>query len=466
MDSIFSHFIARGERDEQMKRLSYADWFLEAVPEIEFKSDERLFYEFLDYCVDLNIPVTYKYLQVWLSTELKEVLHATNVHVTGCESLRFEDPLAFETAYRTTVEVLSDDFNVLEAMESAIDDFKVEVASYFTRQRKQKLTQALADTFERLNATEDSDDAADFAIDALTMAKDIYDVTKLEDLDLDDIENRDKYVMITDSGIPAIDKDSMGASTSQLIGIEAQPGTGKTRFVIGTYAYRALTIYSRNVAFFALEQKKSEIKAMFEACHMFWMFNIQISDTMIRHNDIPDEIRAQYEAAKYDLWESGKYGKLSIFEEDFVEETFIRRINILDKLHGPFDLIIIDYMGMIEGKSKDATIYTITKYSYKHFKRYVRRHNKVGIAVAQFNTEGIEAGKADKEITTNMAEGGIAVYKNTDYNIAISMTPTMRLQQKRRFSQPKVRGSAGFPSFIADTRLGFCYFKQVVNQAV
>ena len=65
-----------------------------------------------------------------------------------------------------------------------------------------------------------------------------------------------------------------------------------------------------------------------------------------------------------------------------------------------------------------------------------------------------------------MAQGGIAVYRNTDYNIAMSMTETMRLQQKRRFSQPKVRSSAGFPSFIVDTRLGFCYFKQVVQKDV
>ena len=51
-------------------------------------------------------------------------------------------------------------------------------------------------------------------------------------------------------------------------------------------------------------------------------------------------------------------------------------------------------------------------------------------------------------------------------SLAISMTETMRLQQKRRFSQPKVRASAGFGSFIADTRLGFCYFKQVVQKSV
>ena len=46
------------------------------------------------------------------------------------------------------------------------------------------------------------------------------------------------------------------------------------------------------------------------------------------------------------------------------------------------------------------------------------------------------------------------------------MTETMRLQQKRRISQPKVRASAGYGSFIVDTRLGFCYFKQVAQKEV
>lgn len=471
MDTIFTHFISRGEPAEANKRLAYASWFVSTIPLSEFEGDEKLFCEYIDYSVNLSIPITYKYLQVWLNTELREVLHKTGVHLAGCESLRFEDPVSFETAYRTTVDVMSDTFNVLEAMESDVNDFPSEVAAYFTRRRNERLTQALAETFDVLNNTNSSEDAAEFALDSINTIKDVYDASNLEDLNFDNGNPDDiTMVKVSDCGLPAIDTDSGGVFTSQLIGIEAQPGTGKTRFALGTYCYRAVTIFKKNVLFLTLEQKEAEIRAMMIACHMFWMFNVQISDKMILTGDIPEELRAKYEAAKFDLFESGKYGKFVCKEVDLYVETFITKLRTYDKLLGPFDLICIDYMGLIESKpaqyKKVLTEYEIIKIAFKQYKKYLRRSGKAGIAISQFNREGIQAGKNDKEITTEMAQGGIAVYRNTDYNIAMSMTDTMQLQQKRRFSQPKVRASAGFPSFIVDVRLAFLYFRQVVQKAV
>ena len=176
------------------------------------------------------------------------------------------------------------------------------------------------------------------------------------------------------------------------------------------------------------------------------------------------------EAARYDLFESGKYGKIVCIESELYVENYLNKIRNWDKLKGPFDLIIIDYIGLMKSKpaqyQREKLKADIIATTFETFKGYIRTTRKAGIAISQFNREGIAAGNADKEITTEMAQGGITVYRNTDYNIAISMTETMRLQQKRRFSQPKVRASAGFGSFIADTRLGFCYFKQVVQKSV
>lgn len=474
MDKIFAHFISRGDHEDATRRLAYASWFVETIPLIEFDGDEKLFTEYLEYSVTLGVPIKLKYFDIWLSTELREVLHKLRVKVAGCENLNFEDPASFETLYRTTVDVMHDNFNVLEAMPSELDDFKVEIAAYFSKKRGERLTQALSGTFDMLNDTSSVDEAADYALDNINAIKEIYDTDKLEDLDANegrDLTNDLKtMVKVSDSGLPAIDTDSGGLYTSQLLGIEAQPGTGKTRFALGTYCYRAATVYKKNVLFCTLEQKEEEIKAMLLACHVFRMFNIQISDKMIVTDNIPDEIRPQVEAAKFDLFESGKYGKLIVKELDLYVETFIVKMRTLDKLLGPFDLIAIDYMGLIESKpaqyQKEKTEYEIIKTAFKQFKKYLRHTNKAGIAISQFNRDGIQAGKNDKEITTEMAQGGIAVYRNTDYNIAISMTETMRLQQKRRFSQPKVRSSAGFHNFLADVRLGFCYFNQIAQKAV
>ena len=94
----------------------------------------------------------------------------------------------------------------------------------------------------------------------------------------------------------------------------------------------------------------------------------------------------------------------------------------------------------------------------------MEKRKKCGIAVSQFNREGIAAGKGDKEITPEMAQGGLSVYQNTDNNIALSRTATMKAQQKLRVSQPKIRGTAGFGTAVIDTRLGFCYFYQTAQQ--
>lgn len=474
MDKIFAHFISRGDQSDAKRRLAYAAWFVEAIPLIEFDGDDKLFAEYIDYSVSLGVPVKFKYFQTWMDTELREVLHKTRVKVPGCENLSFDDPVSFETCYRTTVDVMNDNFKILETVESDLDDFRMEVAAYFAEKRSSKLTQALAGTFDVLSNSGSTDDAADYALDTINAIKEVYDVDKLEDLETADedtiLQNKATMIKVSDSGLPAIDTDSGGLFTSQLLGVEAQPGTGKTRFALGTYCYRAVTVYKKNVLFLSLEQKEAEIHAMMVACHMFHMFNIQISDKMILTGNIPDEVYPQYEAAKFDLFSSGKYGKFIAKEADLYVETFIVKLRTLDKLQGPFDLICIDYMGLIESKpaqyQKEKTEYEIIKTAFKQFKKFLRHSNKAGIAISQFNREGIQAGKNDKEITTEMAQGGIAVYRNTDYNIAMSMTDTMRLQQKRRFSQPKVRSSAGFHNFLADVRLGFCYFKQIVQKAV
>lgn len=470
MNNIFTHFISRNDSDID-KRLAYAAWFTESLLDSEFDGDDLLFYEYIDYSVRINVPIVFKYFQVWCATELREVLHRTNAKVLGCEALRFEDPSAFETAYQTTKRVLEDNFKVLETMDSSVEDFKMEIASYFSTKRKEALTKTLSNTFDLLNSTDNSEQAADFAEERIQIIKEIYNDEKLEELD--NYKHSDSLVkmeFVTDSGIPVIDKDSMGLYTTQLFGIEGSTGVGKTRIVLGTWIYRALTEYKRNVLFYALEQSEEEIKAMLVAHHVFVMFNIQISDKMIYTDKVPEELQAKVEASKYDLFESNKYGKFVCEATTLYVETFISKIKVTDKLKGPFDLLCIDYMGIIESRpsqyerSKDMV--EIVRIAYKVFKRYLRNSGKSGIAIGQLNRDGATAGEQDKIITTDMAQGGMAVFQNTDYNVEITMTETMKLQQKRRVSQAKVRAGGGFPRFLLDTRLGFLYVKQIVQSQV
>ncbi len=473
MDRYFTHFISRGDPDDAKIRLAHAYWFCDVVPAVEYDGEDYLFYEYLQYSTELSVYITEKYFGIWLNTELREILHKSQVRVPGCESIRFEDPVMFETALQTTINVMTDNFRQLSTLESSADDFKVATAAYFKDRRKLRITQILQTTFNTLNETDSSEEAGDYALENLNAIADIYSKEALEELDDEDMEEKQitpQMVKITDFGLPVIDKDSQGIFTTQLVGIEAQSGAGKTRFALGSPIYIALTKYKENVLFCALEQTEEEVKAMLLARHVYEMFHIFIVDKWIYTNTVPEEYKPQLEAARYDLFKSGKYGKFVVLETVLFVESFLHKIKTTDRLKGPFRLICIDYVGMMESQpsqyQRTKTEYEIIRDTLKLFKRFLRKSRKAGLALSQFNKSGVEAGKNDKEITTDMAQGGLAVYRNTDYNLSMSMTETMRLQGKRRFSQPKVRSSAGFPPFIANTRLGVCYFEQVATKEV
>ena len=469
MNGVFTHFISRGDPEDAKKRLSYAAWFIHTFPASEFEKDEYLFYEYLCYSVDIEAIIKYDYFQIWIDTELRELLHRSNVRVEGCDGLRYEDPLSFETAVRTTTEVLQDDFKALEVMDSITDDFVVNIASYMKTRMAYRLTQALSSSFEMLNDTDDVLSTTDELYSTLSTIRHIYDVTQVQKLkNTDYLEDFAKDKLVSKCGLELIDNDSDGLFETQLLGVEAQPGTGKTRFVLGTYVYNALTEFHQNVAFYALEQRRAEVEAMLIAHHIYVMFGIFIVDKLIYHDQVPQEHKHYVEAARYDLFKSGKYGKFYCSDEPLYVDDLESTLALDDRLQGPFNLVAIDYMGMLMAKprsyGRDLSTTEIIGIGYPAFKRYVRNNGKAGIAIGQFNREGIAAGKADKEITTEMAQGGIVVYRNTDYNIAISMNDTMHAQNKRRVSQPKVRSSAGFPPHILDVRLGVLLFKQAARK--
>ncbi len=466
MNDIFRYFIGNVDAE---KRLAYASWFCEQFPVTEFESDELLYWECLSYCSKLGVPFRRRTLDVWASTELRKLLLKHNVKVPGCESLSFVDPVAFETAVQTTKQVLQDDFNVLETLPTKTDEFVLDLDAFMHQKRNLRLTQIMTSTYAKMSETEDTETAADYMLDAVSSLNAIYDSDVLEDFT--ERKSTDKMVKVADTGLPAIDNDSRGIYTGQMFGVQAQPGTGKTRFTLGDIVYRAITIYLTNCLFISQEQKVIELEAMLIARHVFELFGIIVNDELIWKGLVPDDLKSRVEAARIDLFDSGKYGKCVCLEEVLYVETFVSRLRTLDKLKGPFSLIAIDYMGLFEskpGKWQKAILdeYERIAEACKRFKRYLRNVNKAGIAISQLNRDGIAAGKEDKEITPEMAQGGIAVYRHSDYDIAMTRTTVMKAQQKCRFQQPKVRATTGFSTFIANTRLGICYFEQIANKAV
>ena len=87
---------------------------------------------------------------------------------------------------------------------------------------------------------------------------------------------------------------------------------------------------------------------MLVARHTLQMFGDIISDKMITTRSVPPELQPKVEAARIDLFESGKYGKIGIQETDLYLEDFIEKIKTQDRINGPYDIIIIDHMSLLQ----------------------------------------------------------------------------------------------------------------------
>lgn len=470
MLDIFSYFVASDEPEADGKRTAHMMWFVEHFPSTEFSGEDRIMWEYAKFSSVLRIPMKPSYLDIFCEDDLRKFLIKEKVRVTGTEELNYNDPSALETALRIVTEILKDALNVWSLEPRSPLDFIASAKSFMHRQLDSRLTEVLSSSFNMKSDTEDSVKALNYAQVQLEKLRDIYDESILEELDMTIANATAVYPeFVCDTGLPGVDSDIDGIYSTQLGGVEAAPGTGKTRFALGVWAYRAAVLYKKNVLYYSLEQSKEECEAMLVARHVFELYHIQIADKLIYKNKVPEEYKEQVESARLDLFESGKYGKIHIDATDLYMETFISKIKSADRLIGPFDLIIIDYMALIGEQSsygKPKTIGEIVSYCYKNFKKYVRKNRKAGIAVNQLNRDGIAASKANKEITTDMAQGGIEVYRSTDFNLTITATAEMELQNKRKIVQPKKRSSQGMGAIIADVRLGICLFYQQATTKV
>lgn len=467
MLDLFRHFISH-KPDDDDRRVALMLWFSTEFPISEFHGDDYILKSYIDWSVSLSVPLKSQYLEKYLKSELRPLLITEGIKCAGTENLNYEEPHGLDTGVAVSSELILNEFQDLSEMDSEVLDFKVDAAYWMKSQLGVRLTEELGKTFEVVSSQDSSLAASDYALDTIANIRDIYDATKLEDLERTihtGTADGGTFKFVTDFGIPAIDLDMDGIFTRQLFGLEAQPGAGKTRTVIGCPVYRAVVLYKQNTVYFLLEQTRSEAEAMMVARHVFTLYGDQVTDKMILKDKVPPELQDKVTAARMDLFESGKYGHIEFIEDTLYCDDFINRFKLIDRTKGPFQLFVVDHMGLFEqrgGKYSKALLdYQIIRMAYRKFKSFCRTYDKAGIAINQFNQKGIDAGNADKEITTDMALGGIEVYRNTDANLAMSYTPAMKIARKRKFSQPKLRSSEGFGSCMCDTRFGICYVYQM-----
>lgn len=472
MDSVFKFFISRPEETEVVtnKRLAYASWFLSSFPVSEFSKEECVFYGFMEYCISLGIIPKYKYLEIYLATELKKFLAKTSTKVVGTEALNFDEPAALESAILTTSSVMKSAYKELEELEAPIEDFTITVKTFMRERQNEKLVKVFERAYSKISAKDDITAAVEYTRDEVIEIGDMYDPSVLEELvESDGNFGNDAMEFLLDTGISAIDRVLGGIFRKQLFGIEAAPGDGKTRFALGCITYRAITVYKLNVIYFALEQSKGELKAILTARHVLELFGKIVSDKMIFSNTVPEELQPLVDAAELDLYESGKYGRIDIQATNLEVESFTEKMRNQNRSKGPYDVFIIDHMYML---GSSATGYDrlneaqIIQRGYRKFKRFVRSKNVVGVAVNQFNREGVDASRGGKGIDASMIAGGIECHRNIDADIALCCTDVMKVQGVREAQIPKNRSSEYFNPVILNTRLGCAYWYQPTKRVI
>lgn len=480
IDNIFSYFLQRNEdtKDDKKVRLAFMTFFTIHFPISEFNKENKLFWHLCGYATTLGVNVNEKLIDIYTKTELKEFILKNRVHVQGTEKYRLDDVTQIGTIIRITSNLLYDEFERLKNIDNgSVENFVIDVKEWMKINKNKSLEKILTNSFKMMDeivkGKVGTNDSLDYMLTAGNDLKIIYDEDILEDLqEPEDVLDED-IEFITDSGIPGIDNDTGGLYQTQMFGIEAGAGEGKSRFVRGTYCYRGATLYKRNVLDFMLEQSKSEVEAMYVARHIFELRNLVITDAMIITkkdkfgNPISEEVREIIEIARYDLFKSGQYGKIHIVADMLYLETFIERIKMLDMRHGPFDLILIDYMTLIEQENTSSYArlqeHQVYKFAYKWFKRYLRKTKKGGIAVNQLKGEEAKDVSSGKEASRNGGSGTLESRKTPDRVDVLSSSKAMQRKNMRRITPVKARSSEGTNDVLLNVKLGQCVFQQATN---
>lgn len=486
VDDIFSYFIKTKEdmrAPDKVQRcktkLAYMTWFAIQFPKTEFTRENKLFWHIVGYASSIGVNITEDLIKVYCQTDLKEFVLKEKLHTTGSDKLKFDDVSQVDTIVRIASDNLLDEFYRLSAIEhDDLDSFIIDIKLWMTMNKSKRLETILSTGFEMMDNLKKNkvgtDDSLDYVMTAGNELKMIYDEDALEDLADTESFSDEHIKFVTDSGIPGIDGDSGGLYETQMLGLEAGEGEGKSRFSRGTYAYRAATIYKQNVLDFMLEQDKSEVEAMYIARHIYQLREVLITDKMIlTHKDLngdplSEEMLQIIEVARFDLFRSGNYGKIHIVADMLYLETFIERIKMLDMAKGPFKLILIDYLTLIEQENTDKyhvlQEHQVYKKAYKWFKRYLRKYRKAGIAINQLKAEESNNVSSGKSAGKSAGSGSSESRKTPDRVDVLSSTDLMKRKQMRKITPVKARSSEGARSVLMKVLMGQCYFEQAIQE--
>lgn len=447
----------------------YADWFSRMFQPKDFQGINKLMMSYIMYCSKLGIAPKRRFMEAYLKVDGKADVKKYNVKTDTMTSYDYREISQLEEAYKIISSLALTTYDDYISVDLAERDFKVDVYDFMTSVRSELIADALMRTYPHLNDGSNVDEVSATLRNELADLDNIYDTTKIKDVDFasGDGDEDDEMTFLAKTGLPCVDGDIGGIYTRLIYTLTSQPKGGKTRMAMVNWAYPILTEAKKDVILYELELTKSQIKNILIAYHITRLYGgrIKIPDSIMnKKKEMTAEQLQIYESAKIDLFESGKYGTLTV-KEEMVVEKLQDEVMGLAKASGNLGLLIHDYMGLADSEpttrweARKEKFEIITS-AYEVTRKLVKKLDIAALCINQYNDKGIDAAYAGKPIRSGYVQGGHIVTRHTDYDMHLTFTEEQKLAKVRSFSAESVRGAAGFSNVLLSTDLSVSIFRQ------
>ena len=463
MEKIFKWFTLADEPSTQ----KYVWWFAKSFEPKNFTGIDRLFMCYIKFCAKLSIIPRKESLSSYLITDGKRDIKRNNIRLEAMNSYDYDESSQFEEAFRLLSATAITQFESYCDVDLTGREFKTDVYVFMSEMRSNDIQEAMMSFYPKLTDGSDVTEVTHDLRNRLAQIDEIYAEKKIKQIDFTtDEESSTEMRFLCKTDIPAIDGDIGGIYTRILTTLNAQPQGGKTRFALIHYIYKVLTVAKKNCIFYELELSQTQVKNILIAYHISVVYGgrIKIPDSLLnRKSELSAEQLRIYESAKIDLFESGKYGKLTIRNECIVEEL---EDELLADIKGDPDLayIGIDYMGLVQSKPEKSyqrmERYEIITTAYEIVRRILLIADVGAICINQYNDEGIKAAFSGKSIRPGHVQGGHIVERHTDYDLSMTYTEEQKLAGIRDLQNSKTRGTMGFGRVQLSTDLSVSIFRQ------
>lgn len=451
----------------------YVDWFARMFKPKDFSGINRLLMCYIIYCSKLSIVAKRTYMEAYLKVDGKQDVKKHNIKIDSMASYDYKEISQLEEAYRVIQNIALTTYDDYVGLDLVEHDFKVDMYDFMTKMRSELIADALMNTYPHLNDGSNISEVSADLRNELTNLDNIYDTNKIKDVDFmqEDSDEDDEMTFLAKTGLPCIDGDIGGIYTRLIYTITSQPKGGKTRLSFVHFAYPILVDAKKDVIIYELELTKAQVKNILIAYHITRLYGgrIKIPDSVMnKKKEMSAEQLQIYESAKIDLFESGKYGKLTV-KDELVVEKYRDEVTSLAKASNNLGLIINDYMGLAESEPTsrwDARKekYEIITTAYEITRKLVRKLDVAAVCINQYNDKGIDAAYAGKPIRSGYVQGGHIVTRHTDYDLHLTFTEEDYLAGVRNLSASAVRGAKGFSGVLLSTDLSVSIFRQELTR--